>query len=118
MTYKEAMLLLLKKTSLEVEAAKILSGLNRGFPAAEDRAIKLIRTVLSNQAWYENLSEDEIHELSSLLPTPEWERKTEIIRFRCSPNDKEAIRVLAEKYADGNISRLIIDALNAKYPTL
>ena len=44
--------------------------------------------------------------------------KTARIDFRCSENEKNCIELLAAKYAGGSISKLILDTLQWRYPTL
>lgn len=116
MTLKEAMLLIAEKTNRPVEAVKVLRAIESGSGGAEHRAINLIRTVLPET---NDLTVADRKNLKSLLPDVlPTQNRTEKIQFRCSPNEKAAIRLLASKYADGNISRLIFGALEEKYPTL
>lgn len=116
MTLKEAMLLIAEKTSRPAEAIKVLRAIESGSSSAEHRAINLIRIVLPET---NGLTAADHKNLKSLLPdTLPAQNRTENIQFRCSPNEKAAIRLLASKYADGNISRLILGALEEKYQTL
>ena len=116
MTLKEAMLLIVEKTNRPVEAVKVLRAIESGSSIAAHRAINLIRIVLQET---NNLTASDRDALKVLLPdTLPAQKRTEKIQFRCSPNEKAAIRLLASKYADGNISRLILGALEEKYPNL
>ncbi len=116
MTTKDAMLLIVEKTNRPVEAVKVLRAIESGSSVAEHRAINLIRIVLQEA---NDLTAADRDALKALLPdTLPTQKRTEKIQFRCSPNEKAAIRILAGKYAGGNISRLIIGALEEKYPTL
>lgn len=116
MTAKDAMLLIAEKTNRPAEAVKVLRAIESGSSNAEHRAINLIRIVLQEA---NDLTAADRKNLKSLLPDAlPAQNRTEKIQFRCSPNEKAAIRLLASKYADGNISRLILGALEEKYPTL
>lgn len=118
MTHRDAMLLLIDKTDRVTEAAKVLRSIDTNSPVAESRAEKLIRVAINEDS---RLTESDQRELSALIHCTEdveSERRTETIRFRVTPNEKAALRLLADRYADGNLSRLIIDALNDRYPTL
>lgn len=116
MTLKEAMLLLAEKTNRPAEAIKVLRAIESGSIVAEHRAINLIRIVLQET---NNLTAADRDALKALLPDAlPVQKRTEKIQFRCAPNEKAAIRLLATKYAGGNISRLIVEALEEKYPTL
>lgn len=118
MTHREAMLLLIDKTSRITEAAKVLKSLDAGSPLAVSRAEKLIRVSINEKS---DLSEADRAKLRELIPeqkSDEGETRSETIRFRCTPNERAALELLAQKYADGNLSKLIMDALQSKYPTL
>lgn len=117
MTYRDAMLLLIDKTGLVVEAVKILRLIDSGSQVAESRAEKLIRVAIGEDS---NLTETDKMDLSELIHghNVEEKKRTEVIRFRATPNEKEIIKLLAFRYAGGNMSKLIIDMLQEKYPTL
>jgi len=117
MTYRDAMLLLIDKTDRAVEAAKVITALDRGLPTAETRAVKLLRVAVSEA---NAMTDEDRAQLRTLLPAPEapQQHRTETVRFRCTPNERAALDLLASKYAGGNLSRLILDALQKCYPTL
>ena len=117
MTYRDAMLLLIDKTSRVVEAARVLRAIDAGSDAAESRAVKLIRVAVDETS---DLSDADRYSLRELLPQDHAsvQLRTETIRFRCTPNERAALELLAAKYAGGNLSRLILDALQKIYPTL
>lgn len=116
MTYREAMLLLINKTPRAVEAAKVLRAIDSGSEQASSRAARLIRVAVDEAS---DLTDAERSALRELLPTPPAaQRRTETVRSRCTPNERAALELLAEKYAGGNMSRLILDALQRAYPTL
>ena len=116
MTNREAMLLLINKTPRAVEAAKVLRAIDSGSKQAPIRAAKLIRVAVDEAS---DLTVEERAALRELLPTPrEAQRRTETIRFRCTPNERTTLELLAGKYAGGNMSRLILDALQRAYPAL
>ena len=116
MTNREAMLLLINKTPRAVEAAKVLRAIDSGSKQAPIRAAKLIRVAVGEAS---DLTDADRSALRELLPTPpEAQRRTETIRFRCTPNERAALEPLAEKSAGGNVSRLILNALQRAYPTL
>lgn len=117
MTYREAMLLLIDKTDRAVEAVKILRSIDAESPVSESRAEKLIRASVNEES---RLTDKEKMELSKLIHSsePNAGNRTEVVRFRVTQNEKSALRMLADKYAGGNLSQLIISALTEKYPTL
>lgn len=117
MTYRDAMLLLIDKTDRAVEAAKVIAAIDRGLPTAETRAVKLLRVAVAEAG---ALTDEDRAKLRALLPAPEapQQNRTETVRFRCTPNERAALELLAAKYAGGNLSRLILDALQKCYPTL
>lgn len=116
MTNREAMLLLINKTPRAVEAAKVLRAIDSGSEQAPIRAAKLIRVAVGEAS---DLTDADRSALRELLPTPpEAQRRTETIRFRCTPNERATLELLAEKYAGGNVSRLILNALQRAYPAL
>lgn len=118
MTYREAMLLLIDKTSRVTEAVKILKSIDSGSSLASSRAEKLIRVAVDEDS---DLSETDRAKLRELIPeqkTTESETRSTTIRFRCTPNERAMLDLLAQKYAGGNLSKLIMDALQSKYPTL
>lgn len=117
MTYRAAMLLLIDKTDRAVEAVRVLRSIDAESPVSESRAEKLIRAAVNEES---RLTGNEKLELSKLIhsATPETENRTEVVRFRVTPNEKAALRMLADKYAGGNMSQFIISALTEKYPTL
>lgn len=117
MTYREAMLLLIDKTDRAVEAVKILRAIDSNYPVAESRAEKLIRIAINETS---RLTDNEKMELSKLIHSsePNSGNRTEVVRFRVTQNEKAAIKMLADKYAGGNMSQLIVSALTEKYPTL
>lgn len=117
MTYRDAMLLLIDKTSRPTEAVKVLRAIDAGSALAENRAQKLIRIAIQETSV---LTDADRASLRSLLPqgSPVEQRRTETVRFRCTPNERAALELLAAKYAGGNLSRLILDALQKIYPTL
>lgn len=118
MTIRDAMLLLIDKTDRAMDAVKILRSIDAGSPVAEGRARKLIAIAIGEQS---TLTDDDKLKLSQLIQKCQYDdppRRTEVVRFRVTPNEKSAINLLASKYANGNMSKLIMDALNSKYPTL
>lgn len=117
MTYREAMLLLIDKTDRAVEAVKILRAIDSNYPVAESRAEKLIRIAINETS---RLTDNEKMELSKLIHSsePNAGNRTEVVRFRVTQNEKAAIKMLADKYAGGNMSQLIVSALTEKYSTL
>ncbi len=117
MTYREAMLLLIDKTDRAVEAVRVLRSIDAESPVSESRAEKLIRIAINESS---RLTGNEKMELSELIHSSESnaENRTEVVRFRVTPNEKAALRMLADKYAGGNMSQLVISALTEKYPTL
>lgn len=118
MTHREAMLLLIDRTSHSVEAAKIIRAIDSDVPTAQGRAEKLIRIVLQE---INALTDSDCASLRSLLPNEssnDEQQRTETVRFRCTPNERNALELLAAKYTGGNMSRLILDALQRAYPTL
>lgn len=116
MTIRDALLLLVAHTSRGVEAAKLIRQLDAGTQTAQRRALSLIRVAVDENS---ALTETQRCELRSLIAQPDaGEARTETLRFRCTPSEKAAIQLLATKYADGNMSRLILQALQEKYPTL
>lgn len=117
MTTREALLLLVAKTSRAVEAAKLLRQLDSGAQSAERRALNLIRIAADEEG---DLTDDERSALRAMAQPeqPQTEQRTETIRFRCTPNEKQAIQMLADKYAGGNLSKLLLQTLEEKYPTL
>ena len=115
MTYREAMLLLVDKTPQAMEAVKVLRLLDRGTQTAEQRAVKLIRTALKNPA---GLSDEEQAALRELAPTEAPAQRTEVIRFRCTEQERAIIQLLAERHTAGNVSRLILETLEKAYPTM
>ena len=117
MTHRDAMLLLIDKTDRVTEAVKILRSIDSNSPMANSRAEKLIRVAIDEAS---RLTEHDKVELSALISVEqqELESRTETIRFRVTPNEKNIIKLLAVKYAGGNMSKLIISTLNEKYPTL
>lgn len=119
MTYRDAMLLLIDKTSRAMEAVRVLQALDSGNSLARSRAEKLIRVAVAETSG-SDLTDADRASLRSLLPqgSPVEQRRTETVRFRCTPNERAALELLAAKYAGGNLSRLILDALQKIYPTL
>lgn len=117
MNHRGAMLLLIDKTDRVTEAVRVLRAIDSGSPLAGSRAEKLIRVAIDEES---RLTESDKMELSELIHGHQGdpEKRTEVIRFRVTPNEKAALRLLADKYAGGNLSQLIITALNEKYPTL
>ena len=116
MTHRDAMLLLVDKTDRAMEAVKALRALDAGVGTAEARAEKLIRVAVGET---NDLTDAEREALRELIPERrETEQRTETVRFRCTPNERAALELLARKYADGNMSRLILDTLRKTYPTL
>ena len=117
MTNRDAMLLLIDKTSRAMEAVKVLRAIDTGSDLAESRAQKLIRVAVQETS---DLTEDDRAALRALLPpeAPAEHRRTETVRFRCTPNERAALELLAAKYTGGNLSALILGAIQKAYPTL
>lgn len=117
MTHLEAMHLLIDKTDHAVEAAKIIRALDSGSPKAIHRAELLIRSSIIGNSDLTERDKAALSELISFDDAAE-ERRSETVRFRCTPSEKAALQSLASRHADGNLSKLILDALNQVYPTL
>ena len=117
MNYRDAMLLLIDKTDRTMEAVRALNAIDAGLDTAKSRAEKVIRVAITEA---NNLTEEDRANLRSLLPAPQTESqtRTETVRFRCTPNERTILDMLAAKYAGGNVSRLILDTLRKSYPTL
>lgn len=117
MTYRDAMMVLISKTDAAEKAAKIVRRLQTGDrEQAEKQAVKLIRAALAGDTG--ELTKHEIAELQTLATVPDAPIKNVIFQFRCSEQERAAIHLLAAKYAEGNASKLILNTLQERYPTL
>ena len=113
MTHREAMLLLIDKTDRATEALRRLRDLDNHSPMAERRAVNLIRIAIDEESRLTESDKQGLRELIRDSVPPE--QRTETIRFRVTPNEKADLQLLADRYAGGNLSRLIMDALNDRY---
>ena len=113
MTHRDAMLLLIDKTDRATEALRRLRDLDNHSPMAERRACNLIRIAIDEESRLTESDKQGLREL--ILDSVPPEQRTETIRFRVTPNEKSALQLMADRYAGGNLSRLIMDALNDRY---
>lgn len=115
MTHREAMLLLIDKTDRATEALKRLRDIDNHSPMAERRAVNLIRIAIDEDSRLTESDKQGLRELIHGSDPVQPEQRTETIRFRVTPNEKAALQFMADRYAGGNLSRLIMDALNDRY---
>lgn len=119
MTYAEALQIIIRgiyDTDICVRAAQIARRMERGDrQLAEKQARRIITDALHLGG---DFSEDEVRELQQLTVEPQGSRKTVRFEFRCTEQERATIGLLAAKYAGGNVSRLILQTLQERYPTL
>lgn len=117
MTYIDAMRLIIKRGEdygTIKQAAAALNRLRNG-QNGETAARRAITAALLGDGF----TPEEREQLEQLRQPPQRPKiKTARVDFRCSENERNCIELLAVKYADGSISRLILEALNKLYPTL
>ena len=117
-TIREGLLLLVSKTPRAVEAAKLLRQLDAGAATAERRAVTLIRLAVDEAGGLTDGEREQLRALVEAHGGAQSQRKSVTLRFRCTEQQQAAIQLLAGKYAGGNISRLILQTLEERYPTL
>ena len=119
MTYAEALQIIIRgihDTDICVRATQIARRMERGDQQlAEKQARRIITDALHLGG---DFSEDEVRELQQLTVEPQGSRKTVRFEFRCTEQERATIGLLAAKYAGGNVSRLILQTLQERYPTL
>lgn len=117
MTYVDAMQLIIKRGEdygTIKQAAAALNRLRNG-QNGETAARRAITAALLGDGF----TQEEREKLEQLRQPPQRPKiKTAQINFRCSENERNCIELLAAKYADGNVSKLILNALEERYPTL
>ena len=117
MTFVDAMQLIIKRCGdceTMRQAALALNRIQNG-SNGETAARRVIAAALLT----DSLAPEERQELEQLRQPPTRQKtKTARIDFRCSENEKNCIELLAAKYAGGSISKLILETLEERYPTL
>lgn len=117
MTYQDALHSIIQHStsSRAIEAVKLLRRIESGDPSlAARQADRLIRMTLGE----ERKSFPDAAEMEALITHEPPTTKTVTVRFRCTENDRNILGLLAEKYAGGNMSRLILETLREKYQTI
>ena len=119
MTYDEAITLLIGKEEYCIEALECMKHYRLGNKElAEKRTAKLIRRALwDSESVFTDTERDELSALAESVAPPD-KTKSKYIGIRVSENEFAAIKILAVKYAGGNMTKLIIDALERQYPTV
>lgn len=119
MTYDEALQAVIigtHDTDICVRAAQAARRMEKGDrQLAEKQARRVISEALHLDG---DFSPEDRVELEQLVAEPEKTNKIVRVSFRCTEQERAAIGLLAAKYAEGNISRLILQTLEEKYPTL
>lgn len=117
MTYADAMQLIIRNCEdyeTMRQAALALNRLQNG-----NNGETAARRVIAAALLTDGFTPEEREQMEQLRQPPQRPKtKTTQINFRCSENEKNCIELLAAKYAGGNISRLILDTLQERYPTL